>query len=258
MKKLWIICLGAGFGMASLTAQASVTLDWSTQPQGTLNKNPNGTYSETYAAPGGGEIVATVGLIGNVGVDPFGSASIQTPAVTNTIFNGGLPAGKSNLAVVANFRPTASDPDPMVQVTLDFVGYPKVSNVNFSLFDVDSDDHNHFQDRVTFLTAGAVLTGSSDNLTFSNVAIGTNPSPNQGPGSGAGNVSVTYSSLPSNQIQFDFDSPTSNEVLHGIAIGDISFTPVPEASQFAIGLAACALGAFWLRKSGLRRATGTA
>ena len=252
--------MGVGFGLAGFTAQASVTLDWSAQPQGALNKNPNGTYSETFAVPGGGKVEATVRLFGNTSADKFGSASLQTPAVTNTIFDGGiLPSGSSsNLAVVANFRPATTDPDPMVQVTLGFVGYSKVSNVNFSLFDVDADDHNHFQDRVTFLTSGAVLTGSSDNLVFGNVATGTNRSPNQGPGSGAGNVSVAYANLPSNQITFDFDSPTSNEVLHGIAIGNVSFTPVPEASQLAIGLAACALGAFWLRKTGQRRAAGIA
>lgn len=256
MKILWIICLGAGFGLASLTAQASLTLDWSAQPQGTLTQGSNGAYSETFALPGGGKVEATVQPIGGAATRKFGAADIQTPAVTNTIFSGGLPSRQSNLSIVALFHPTASNPDPLVQVTLDFLGYPKVSNVHFSLFDVDAADNARFQDRVTFLTPGATLTGSSDNTVSGNVALGTRPSPNLGAGSGAGNVGVTYSSLPSNQIQFDFDSPTANEVLHGIGIGAIAFTPVPEASQLAIGLAACALGAFWFRRSGLRRANG--
>lgn len=259
MKTLWILCWGVGFGLAGLSAQASVTLDWSNQPQGTLPKNGS-TYSEAFTASDGGAVTATV-QPSSRGVSPqaFGSAHLQTPAVTSTIFDGGiLPSGSaSNLSIVADFRPTSTDPDPKIEVTLDFSGYAKgVSNVNFSLYDVDGNDNARFQDRITFLTSGAALTGSADNSTSGNVVVGKAAAPNQGPGSNAGNVSVTYGSMPLHQIKFDFDGTTNVPALHGFAIGNLVFTPVPEASQLAIGLAACAFAAFWVRKSGLRKATG--
>jgi hypothetical protein len=45
-----------------------------------------------------------------------------------------------------------------------------------------------------------------------------------------------------------------SESLDEIAIGNISFTPVPEVGQLAIGLVACLLGALWLRKNYKQRA----
>ena len=258
MKKLWIICLGVGFGLACFTAQASVTLDWNSQTQGTLGHPNQTTYTGSFTASDGGAVDANVQLIGNVSAFRFGSSGVQTPAVTNTIFDGGLPSGNSNLAMVANFdKPGASTTPGTVQITLDFAGYSRgVRDVSFDLYDVDATDHVHFADQITFLTPGATLTPSVDNSVSGSTVTGTAPSPNRGPGSGNGNVLVAYGALPLHQIVFDFTSPTPIEVLHGFAIGDISFTPVPEASQLVIGLTACALGALWLRKSGVRRVVG--
>jgi hypothetical protein len=263
MTKLWILCLGAAaLGSAGLTAQASVvTLNWNDVTQGTLTKS-GPAYTELVPV-GGGDVKVSVQGSTSTTLEKFGAGSIQTPAVTSTIFNGGLPASESsNLSTVADFHPSAVDSDPTVTFTINFLGYAHgVSDVTFSLFDVDANDATHFVDRVTFLTPGVGLTGSADNVISGpsgNVVTGTHGSPNTGPGSGDGNVLVKYGTLPSNQITFVFDNPSGKEALHGIGIGNISFTPVPEASQLAMGLAACALGAFWLRKTGQRRAAGIA
>lgn len=260
MNKLWIICLGAAaLGSAGLSAQASiVTLNWNDVAQGALTKS-GPAYTELVPV-GGGDVKVTVQGSTSTTLERFGPGSIQTPAVTSSIFNGGLPAGQgSNLSTVADFHPSTVDSDPTVTFTINFLGYAHgVSGVTFSLFDVDANDTSHFVDRVTFLTPGVSLTGSADNVVSGNSVTGTHPSPNTGSGSGDANVVVKYSNLPSNQITFTFDNPSGRESLHGFGIGNISFTPVPEVSQLVMGLAACALGAFWLRKTGQRKAAGIA
>ncbi|MBW0001634.1 MAG: hypothetical protein JO015_21265 [Verrucomicrobia bacterium] len=260
MKKLWIMCLGAGLGLASLTAQASITLDWNDQPQGTLSRTNQNTYQGSFTASDGGAVDATVQLSGNVTAFRSGPTHLQTPAVTNTIFDGGLPSGNSNLAIVANFnRPGVSATPGTVEVTLDFAGYKQgVKNVTFDLFDVDARDRANFVDQIQFITPGVALTAGADNTVTGSTVTGTGPSPNHGPDSGAGNVRVAYGYLPLHQIVFDFTSPTPNRALHGFAISNLSFAPVPEASQLAIGLAACAFGALWLRKADQRRTAGIA
>lgn len=250
--------MGCGFSLASLTAQASVTLNWNNQTQGSLSQSNQTTYTGSFTASDGGIVDATVQSSGNATASRLGSKGVQTPAVTNAIFDGGLPSGNSNLAIVANFNKAGVSATPgTVEITVDFAGYAHgVKNVNFSLFDVDAFDHADFADQITFLTPGVTLTPGADNTVTGSTVTGVSPSPNRGPDSGAGNVLVDYGTLPLHQIVFDFTSPTPNEALHGFAIGDISFTPAPEVSQLVLGLAACALGAFWLRKSGLGRATG--
>ena len=88
---------------------------------------------------------------------------------------------------------------------------------------------------------------------------GITPAANVGLGSGAGNVGVTYAHLPSDKIVFTYrDLGGKGVSVQGIGIGNISFAPVPEVNQFAIGLAACALGAFWVRKHGRRKGVSAA
>src|ERR1700731_3025699 len=125
MKKLWIL----GFAstllvLSSVGARASVTLDWNTVPQGTLQK-VGGVYTTGNDFSGVNLTVA-----GSNGATPFrfGSAGLQTPAVTNTIFSGGQ-AG-SNLSTVALFKPSGSG-TPTVTFTINFMAYKQgVKDVN--------------------------------------------------------------------------------------------------------------------------------
>ncbi|MBV9490381.1 MAG: hypothetical protein JO069_11765 [Verrucomicrobia bacterium] len=134
-----------------------------------------------------------------------------------------------------------------------------MTNVDLTLFDVDAADRASFIDQVTFRTAGLTLTGSPDNVVSGNTVTGIARSPNLGAGSGAGNVTVRSGGLPLTEIVFDYTSPGSLvSVLHGIGLGPISFTPVPEVHQLAIGLLACAIGAFWLRRTARRKPVSVA
>jgi len=256
MKKLWLTGAAAILGASGIAASASVvTLDWNKVAQGTLQRQGS-SYTELVNV-GGGQVEVSVAPSGPVSPNRFGLAGLQTPAVTNTIFQGGRSSNFSNLSTVANFNP-GEGADPTLTFTINFLGFKQgIGNVNFSLFDVDSMP-NRFVDQITFRTAGASLTGSADNVVSGNTVRGVALSNNRGAGSGEANVGVKYGSLPSNEIVFTYTSPTANQVLHGFGLGNISFTPVPEVNQLTIGLAACVFGAVWLRRTGRRRAASLA
>ncbi|MBV9488782.1 MAG: hypothetical protein JO069_03540 [Verrucomicrobia bacterium] len=254
MKKLWIIGMAIGLGLTGFTAQASVvTLNWNTVPQGPLTKSGS-SYTDVVKLDGG-EVEVTVAPSGPVALSKFGTPAVQTPAVTDAIFQGGQPAGSSNLSSVAHFLPPKGKENPTITYTIDFLGFKGVSDVRFDLFDVDSTDRAKFVDQITFQTAGVSLTAGKDNVvTGGNTVTGRAASPNLGPGSDAGNVGVSYGSLPSDKIVFTYTNPLGNASVNGFGIGNVSFTPVPEVNQLAIGLAACALAVVWLRQRNRRTA----
>jgi hypothetical protein len=249
MKRLWIMGMAVGLGFTGSAAQASVvTLNWTDVTQGTLTKSGS-SYTDVVKL-GGGEVDVTVTPNGPVNLRKSGNPGVKTPAVTSAIFQGGQAVGSSNLATVAMFRPAKNSAEPTITFTLDFLGFRQgVSNVNFDLFDVDRSDNARFVDQIAFQTPGVSLVAGRDNVvTGGNTVTGTASSPNLGPGSNGGNVGVTYGSLPSGKIVFTYSNPLGNVSMQGFGVGNISFAPVPEVSQLAVGLAACALGAFWLTK----------
>jgi hypothetical protein len=243
MKKVCILGFASTLLMlVSVGARASVVENWNAVPAGTLAKQ-NGVYS-TGNDFSGVDITVSPGN----GATPFrfGPASLQTPAVTSTIFSGGQ-LGR-NLSTVALFQPGST-----ITFTIDFFGFKQgVKDVSFDLFDVDMNTKAHgsvdVADAVSFKTAGLTLTGSKDNVVSGNTVTGIKSSNNTGPGSADGNVSVKSGSMPLHQIVFTYSALATENVsaLAGIGIGDISFTPVPEVGQLAIGLAACLIGAVWL------------
>jgi hypothetical protein len=250
MKKLWILGFASALlVLSNVEARASVTLDWNTVPQGTLQKQ-NGVYTT------GDFSGVNISVAGTNSAVPFsfGPAGLQTPAVTNTIFSGGTSS--SSLSTVALFNKPGGTESPTLTFTINFFGYQQgVKDVNFTLFDVDANEKpgsTLAQDVVTFQTPGLSelkLTGSADNVVSGNKVTGIAPSNNLGAGSADGNVTVKSGGLPLHQIVFTMTTlPANFAALEGISIGNISFTPVPEVGQLVIGLAACLIGAIWLRK----------
>ncbi|HEY0793074.1 MAG TPA: hypothetical protein VGD78_18560 [Chthoniobacterales bacterium] len=251
MNPLRIMGVAGWLGLTGVAAQASVvTLDWNKVPQGALTKSGSSYVEAVNVASG--QVDVSVTPKGPVTVNRFGPDNLRTPAVTDTIFQGGLASNFSNLSTVARFRP-ATGSDPTITFGIKFVGYKAVRDVSFSLFDVDADG-SRYVDQVTFQTAGASLTGGLDNVVSGRTVTGFTPSPNLGAGSGNANVGVKYASLPSEQIVFTYHSPIRGTTLQGIGVGNVSFTVVPEVNQLAVGLAACVLGALCLRQNrrGLR------
>jgi hypothetical protein len=249
MKKLWILGFASALlVLSNVEARASVTLDWNTVPQGTLQKQQNGVYTTGSDFSGVNISVANT----NSAVPfRFGPAGLQTPAATNTFFSGGTSG--SSLSTVALFNKPGGTESPTLTFTINFFGYQQgVKDVNFTLFDVDANEKpgsTLAQDVVTFQTPGLSLTGSADNVVSGNKVTGIATSNNLGAGSADGNVTVKSGGLPLHQIVFTMTTlPANFAALEGISIGNISFTPVPEVGQLVIGLAACLIGAIWLRK----------
>jgi parallel beta-helix repeat protein len=261
MKKLWILGLASALlVLSNVETRASVILDWSAVPQGTLQRE---SLIPPVYTTGSDFTNVDIRVAGTNGATPFrfGLAGLQTPAVTNTFYAGGNPAHPSSLATVANFVPSGSG-TPTVTFTIDFFGYKSgVSNVNFTLFNVDAFRHGSVlaQNVVTFNTAGLTLTGSQDNVVSGNTVTGIkNTLPGASDGS-FGNVTVHSGSMPLKQIVFTFTQlPQDVALLSGIGMSNISFTVVPEVGQLAIGLAACLVGALWLLKNRREKAGSVA
>lgn len=244
--KLWILGLASALlVLSNPEARASmVTLDWGTVPQGqlqTITSGPNGVY--TTGSDFSGVDITVAG-------SNFAPAGLHKPKVEDH------PYPVPVLSTVANFKPSGSG-TPTVTFTIDFFGFKQgVKDVSFTLFNVDADKkgHNLVQDVVTFQTAALTLTGGKDNVVSGNTVTGTGGSgPESTDGSG-GDVTVHSGNLPLHQIVFTFTQLANPEkFLDQIAIGNITFTPVPEVGQLGIGLVACVLGALWLHKNRRKR-----
>ena len=257
MKKLWILGLASALlVLSNAGARASVLLDWNTAPQGTFQRLP-GVDTYTTGADFSGVDITVAGNSATANPFPFGPADLQTPAITNTLLSGGTPG--SSLSTVALFKPTGAN---SVTFTINFFGFKQgVKDVNFTLFDVDANKHGsvNVAEVVSFQTAGLTLTGSADNVVSGNTVTGISTANQGGPGAAGGNVTVKSGNMPLQQIMFTFSTlPAGIDGLAGLGIGNISFTPVPEVGQLAIGLIACLIGGLWLYKSRRGRASSIA
>jgi hypothetical protein len=257
MKKLWILGLASALlVLSSAGARASVIVDnWSTAPQGTLQRL-SGLDTYTTGTDFSNLLVTVAGNQTNANPFPFGPDGLQTPAITNTLFSGGTTG--SSLSTVALFKPTGTS----LTFTMNFFGFKQgVKDVSFTLFDVDANKHGsvNVPEVVSFQTAGLTLTGSADNMVSGNKVTGISASNNTGAGSGNANVTVKSGNMPLHEIVFTFSTlPAGIDALAGFSIGNISFTPVPEVGQLAIGLIACLIGGLWLRKNRRQRASSIA
>jgi hypothetical protein len=248
MNKLWLLGLASALLLLfNLEAKASVLIDWGSVPESqkhlepsTSPPGPNGTYT-------------TGSDFSNVLVTVAGKNFVESGLHDPKIDPKGHPFPVPVLSTTADFK--TSSTSPTVRFTIDFLGFKQgVKDVNFTLFDVDAQPAGPHKvaDVVTFQTAaGLTLTGGADNVVNGNTVTGTGRSGSQSTDFPFGDVNVQFGNLPLQQIVFNWTRPAAGpgENLDEIAIGNISFTPVPEVGQLAIGLVACLLGALWLRKN---------
>jgi len=251
--KLWICGLASALlVLSNPEAKASVLIDWGSVPESqkhlepiTSPPGPNGTYT-------------TGSDFSNVLVTVAGSGFVQSGLHDPKIDPKGSPFPVPVLSTTADFKTSSNS--PTVTFTIDFFGFKQgVKDVSFTLFNIDADKNGpHLvQDVVTFQTAaGLTLTGGADNVVSGNTVTGIGDSGPESTDSPQGDVNVKFGNLPLHQIVFNWTRLAAGpgENLDEIAIGNISFTPVPEVGQLAIGLVACLLGALWLRKNRRKRA----
>jgi hypothetical protein len=210
-----------------------------------ITGGPNGTYT-TGQLPQGVDVTVQ-------GTNFSSPPGLHDPKID---VNGPYPAPV--LSTAANFKPSSSG---TVTFTIDFFGFKQgVKDVSFELFNIDKDTNgNHsFADVVTFQTAGLTLIGGKDDVvsgkTVTGIGASGHPESTDVPG---GDVAVHSGNMPLHEIVFNWTRPFQGgggESHDEIALGNISFTPVPEVGQLVIGFVACLLGALWLHKNRRKRA----
>lgn len=192
-------------------------------------------------------------------LDP--ATGTQSPTVNQSL-TGGLTPAQDALNLAANLK-THSD----VTVQLSFTGsLPGAANVSFTLFDIDvttnSDiisgiygvayDGTHIAATISNVGSAVTLSGTGLNQ----VLTGNTASADSGPGSSNGNATITFGSTIITDVFFNFSNTAGAPRFQNIAIGDISFTPVPEMNPATTAAASCvaAMGLAILVQRRARRA----
>ena len=175
-------------------------------------------------------------------LDP--ATGTQTPTVNQSLTGGLVPAqGALNLA--ADLK-TNSD----VTVQLSFTGaLPGAANVSFTLFDIDVTTNSDIISGIygvaydgTLVAATITNVGSAVTLTgtgLNQVLTGNSASADSGPGSSNGNATISFGSTIITDVFFNFSNTAGAPRFQNIAIGDITFTPVPEINPALTAAASC-------------------
>jgi hypothetical protein len=251
MKLLILSLASALLVLSNPEANASVLLDWASVPE------PDRMLEPTVKPPGPNGTYTTGADFSNVLVKVAGSNFAPAGLHNPKIDEQGHPYSVPVLSSAANFKASGTG-TPTVTFTIDFFGFKQgVRDVSFELFNVDAVKRGNtlVPDVVTFQTAGLSLTSGKDNVVSGNTVTGTGISGSESTDEPGGDVAVHSGNLPLHQIVFTWTQLANpEEFLDEIAIGNISFTPVPEVGQLVIGFVACLLGAFWLHKNRRKRA----
>ena len=209
----------------------AVFVDWDTLiwTPGTLSNS----YDVDPNSPGNDITITIGGDTQDLVVDP--ASGLQTPARTYSLQGGG-PAGQLSLELA-----TTMIPPNLMTVTVTFS--PQyllgVQNVSFSLFDIDQEEK---QDLITDISArgvggvvgyAATITNIGSSVSHTGAGFGQRlrgiaDSPDTGLSSGNGNATISFGSNAIQSFTFTFDSTPGGPKLQKLALGDISFTPVPE------------------------------
>jgi hypothetical protein len=175
-------------------------------------------------------------------LDP--ATGTQSPTVNQSL-TGGLVPAQDALNLAANLK-THSD----ATVHLSFTGtLPGAANVSFTLFDIDITTNADIISEIygvaydgTHIAATIINVGSGVDHTGTGlfqVLTGNSASADSGPGSSNGNATITFGSTIITDIFFTFSNTAGAPRFQNIAIGDISFTPVPEINPAATAAASC-------------------
>jgi hypothetical protein len=177
-------------------------------------------------------------------VDP--TSGTQAPTVNQTL-TGGLAPAQNSLMLAANLH-TKSD----ATVQISFTGgngalnTPGATNVSFTLFDIDvttnsdiisniygvAPDGTHVAATITNVGPGVTLTGTGLTQQLAgNVASADN--------SGNGNATISFGSTLIYDVFFTFSNTAGAPRYQDIAIGDVTFTPVPEINPAAASVVSC-------------------
>jgi hypothetical protein len=177
-------------------------------------------------------------------VDP--TSGMQTPVVNQTL-TGGLSPAENSLMLAANLH-TNSNATIQLSFTGGPGGLPGASNVSFTIFDIDittnadvidniygvAPDGTHIAATITNVGPAVTLTGSG----LTQKLTGNAASPDN---SSNGNATISFGSTLIYNVFFTFGITAGAPRYQDIAIGDISFTPVPEINPAVASAVSCGL-----------------
>lgn len=250
--------------ICALPASVSAALvDW-----GTLSWT-SGSLSNSYDVdPGSSGNDITVTISGDTAqLQPsLVTGNPQTPAITRA-FDGGLGTSPLTLELALNLTTNTQS----VTFTLDFSALyaAGVAYVSFTIFDIDANNvsGSTYQDVIRSIYATST-TGTQIAPTITNVganALASGTGLNQvitgqtttadlGPGSGAGNATITFNATDIRSITFTYGSSAqfADPTYQHIGIYNLDYSVVPEPGALGVCLAVAAL-AIWAPRGGSRR-----
>jgi len=160
----------------------------------------------------------------------------------NQSLTGGLSPVENSLNLAANLKTQSN-----VWIHIGFTGgQPGATNVSFTIFDIDittnSDivesivgraaDGSYVAATITNVGSAVTLSGTGFSQTLTGNAATANNSSN-------GNATISFGSTVITDVFFNFSNSSGNFLFQNIAIGDISFTPVPEMNPAATAAGSC-------------------
>jgi hypothetical protein len=240
--------------LAGWTATAkAVVLDWDT-----VTWNP-GSLNNSYDLNGDSINDVTVALTSqNPGVwDNDPNTGTATPAVNQSI-TGGV-SGKS-LILAADLHTNSR-----VTLQLSFTGMNYgATNVSFTIFDIDVTTNSDIISSIYGVAldgskVAATITNIGSNITpsgtmLNQVLTGNATSPNN---SSNGNATIGFGATIITDVFFTFGNNAGAPFYQDIAIGDVSFTPVPEINPAISASVSCliaiGLTIFVQRRARMRR-----
>jgi hypothetical protein len=230
------VCLG--FLLAGSPAAHALVLDWDT-----VSWSP-GTLNNSYDLNGDSINDVTLKMTAQNNTftnDP--TTGTMTPAINQTL-TGGLSPVQNSLMLAANLY-THSD----LTVQLSFTGtQPGAANVSFTIFDIDvttnsdiisniygvAPDGTHIAATITNPGSTVTVGGSGLGITLTGNAAAADNSSN-------GNATIGFGAATITDIFFTFSNNAGAPFYQDIALGDISFTPVPEINPAATSMISCVL-----------------
>jgi hypothetical protein len=128
-----------------------------------------------------------------------------------------------------------------------------VTNVSFSIFDIDLETNKDIISGIYGIAmngskvAATITYGSAVTLTgtgLNQVLTGVTASPDTGPGSGAGTVTIAFGSTPIKGFAYAWTNSNGAPFYQEIGMGDVSYTVVvPEQNPALFAAVICLLAA---------------
>jgi hypothetical protein len=246
-------CVIAAFALfwAAAPAAHALVLDWNTVSwsNGSPINGPgnNVTFSNSYDLNSDAQTDITVAVSAKNNstftTDPV-SGSL-TPVINQSL-TGGQAAGQNSLMIAGNLF---THSDLTVQLSF-FGGYPGANNVSFTIFDIDTTTNNDIISGIYGLAADGTqiaptISNVGSNVIWTGTGLGQMLEGNGAAGNNTsnGNVTFTFGSTIITDIFFTFSNTAGAPRYQDIAIGDITFTPVPEINPAAASAVSCAFAA---------------